>query len=80
MLLPSSHSKKEDGERRADGFICVYQCFIVAALPAVQVAGCRYCSATSLHVGAEVVAGLERPPVSERDEPQEFPTSATNFS
>ncbi len=47
----------------------------MVALSAVQVG-----SATSLHMGAEEVAGLERPPVSERDEPQEFPASATNFS
>lgn len=29
---------------------------------------------------AEVVAGLERLPAPERDEPQEFPASATDFS
>lgn len=67
MLLPSSHSEKEDGERRADGFICVLSVFHRGS--PTSCAGWRYCSATSLHVGAEVVAGLERPPASERDEP-----------
>lgn len=43
-------------------------------------AGRGYCSATGLHVGAEVVGGLERLPASERVEPQEFPASAANFS
>lgn len=39
----------------------------------------RYCSATSLHVGAVVVAALDWLPAPEWEEPQEFPASAANF-
>lgn len=77
-LLPGSNSTKEDGEGEQMDSKCVFSVSSWQHLPSVQAGGTV--DLLALDVGAEVVTGLDRLPASERDEPQEFPASATNFS